>query len=200
MTATGLRTHRCGSLTRKDVGTLVRLGGWVHRRRDLGGLVFVDLRDRDGLVQLSCNPAWTPPDVLELAAGLGAETVILAALGAGGFHGRHADNCRQNEQGDWVANHTPNRDASAIYYLNEAFDGGEIVFHQQQLAVKPRCGLLVAFPSGADYTHEVLPVRSGIRYTMAIWFTKQQRLALANFPLGTSTTAPDIRERGTTTA
>ncbi len=42
-------------------GLTVRLGGWVHRRRDLGGIVFVDLRDRDGLVQLSCNPAWTPP-------------------------------------------------------------------------------------------------------------------------------------------
>jgi predicted 2-oxoglutarate/Fe(II)-dependent dioxygenase YbiX len=137
---------------------------------------------------------------LQVADPLYPETVILAALGAGGFHGRHADNCRQNEQGDWVANHTPNRDASAIYYLNEAFDGGEIVFHQQQLAVKPRCGLLVAFPSGADYTHEVLPMRSGIRYTMAIWFTKQQRLALANFPRGTSTTASDIRARGTTTA
>jgi len=79
MTATGLRTHRCGSLTREHVGTVVRLGGWVHRRRDLGGLVFVDLRDRDGVVQLSCNPAWTPPDVMERAAGLGAETVILAA-------------------------------------------------------------------------------------------------------------------------
>jgi len=79
MTTTGLRTHRCGSLTREHVGTVVRLGGWVHRRRDLGGLVFVDLRDRDGVVQLSCNPAWTPPDVMERAAGLGAETVILAA-------------------------------------------------------------------------------------------------------------------------
>ena len=78
MTATGLRTHRCGSLSRDQVGARVRLGGWVHRRRDLGGLVFIDLRDRDGLVQLSCNPAWTPPAVLERAAGLGAETVILA--------------------------------------------------------------------------------------------------------------------------
>ena len=78
MTATGLRTHRCGSLSRDNVGTVVRLGGWVHRRRDLGGLVFIDLRDRDGLVQLSCNPAWTPPEILERAAGLGAETVILA--------------------------------------------------------------------------------------------------------------------------
>ena len=79
MTATGLRSHRGGSLTREQVGTVVRLGGWVHRRRDLGGLVFIDLRDRDGIVQLSCNPAWTPPDVMELAAGLGAETVILAS-------------------------------------------------------------------------------------------------------------------------
>ncbi len=79
MTTTGLRTHRCGSLTREHVGATVRLGGWVHRRRDLGGLVFVDLRDRDGVVQLSCNPAWTPPEVMERAAGLGAETVILAA-------------------------------------------------------------------------------------------------------------------------
>jgi aspartyl-tRNA synthetase len=79
MTATGLRTHRCGSLSRAHVGATVRLGGWVHRRRDLGGLVFIDLRDRDGLVQLSCNPAWTPPEVMDRAAALGAETVVLAA-------------------------------------------------------------------------------------------------------------------------
>ncbi len=77
MTATGLRSHRAGSLTRAQVGLTVRLGGWVHRRRDLGGLVFIDLRDRDGLVQLSCNPAWTPADILDRAAGLGAETVVL---------------------------------------------------------------------------------------------------------------------------
>ncbi|HEX6616674.1 MAG TPA: aspartate--tRNA ligase [Gemmatimonadales bacterium] len=78
MNATGLRTHMGGELTRADVGERVRLGGWVHRRRDLGGLVFVDLRDRAGLVQLSLNPEWTPPDVMERAAALGAETVILA--------------------------------------------------------------------------------------------------------------------------
>jgi aspartyl-tRNA synthetase len=75
--ATSLRTHLAGGLTRADVGHRVRLGGWVHRRRDLGGLVFIDLRDRAGVVQLSCNPAWTPADVMERAAGLGAETVVL---------------------------------------------------------------------------------------------------------------------------
>jgi aspartyl-tRNA synthetase len=77
--ATAYRTHRCGALSRAEVGQEVRLGGWVHRRRDLGGIVFVDLRDRAGLVQLSCNPDWTPPAVLERAAGLGLETVVLAA-------------------------------------------------------------------------------------------------------------------------
>jgi aspartyl-tRNA synthetase len=76
--ATAYRSHLAGALTRADVGREVRLGGWVHRRRDLGGLVFVDLRDRAGLVQLSCNPAWTPSEVMARAAGLGAETVVVA--------------------------------------------------------------------------------------------------------------------------
>jgi aspartyl-tRNA synthetase len=78
MSATAFRTHHCGALTRAELGQQVRLGGWVHRRRDLGGLVFVDLRDRAGLVQLSCNPAWTPGPIMERAAALGAETVVLA--------------------------------------------------------------------------------------------------------------------------
>ena len=79
MGATALRTHRGGALTTNELGQEVRLGGWVHRRRDLGGLVFVDLRDRSGLVQLSFNPEWTPPKVMERAAALGAETVVLVS-------------------------------------------------------------------------------------------------------------------------
>ena len=78
VSATALRTHRGGELSGVHVGQQVRLGGWVHRRRDLGGLVFIDLRDRAGLVQLSCNPDWTPPEVMVRAASLGAETVVLA--------------------------------------------------------------------------------------------------------------------------
>ena len=79
MTATAMRTHRAGALSREHVGQPVRLAGWVHRRRDLGGLVFLDLRDRDGLVQLSFDPRWTPPGVMAAAAGLGAETVVLVS-------------------------------------------------------------------------------------------------------------------------
>lgn len=91
MAHTALRTHRCGSLSAREAGASVKLGGWVHRRRDLGGIVFLDLRDRDGLVQLSCDPAWTPPDVLARAASLGAETVILV-------------------EGDVAVRHEPGRD------------------------------------------------------------------------------------------
>ena len=74
---TSQRTHRCGALRQEHVGTEVRLGGWVHRRRDLGGIVFLDLRDRDGIVQVAVGPAWAPPEVLARAGTLGAETVIV---------------------------------------------------------------------------------------------------------------------------
>ncbi|HYX81741.1 MAG TPA: OB-fold nucleic acid binding domain-containing protein, partial [Gemmatimonadales bacterium] len=77
MTRTSLRTHRCGALRKEHVGQRVRLGGWVHRRRDLGGIAFVDLRDRDGLVQVAVGPAWSSPDLIAAAQSLGPETVIL---------------------------------------------------------------------------------------------------------------------------
>jgi len=70
------RTHRCGELRASHVGENVTLGGWVHRRRDLGGLVFVDLRDREGLAQIAFGPGWSPPDVLRLAGSLTPETVV----------------------------------------------------------------------------------------------------------------------------
>jgi aspartyl-tRNA synthetase len=74
---TALRDTLCGSLRAEHVGSSVRLGGWVHRRRDLGGLVFIDLRDRAGIVQVSFDPAYADAATLDVARALGSESVIL---------------------------------------------------------------------------------------------------------------------------
>jgi aspartyl-tRNA synthetase len=73
---TAYRTHQAAELRVNDAGARVRLAGWVHRRRDLGGLIFVDLRDRSGRIQLSFGPDWTPQDVFDQARDLGGEYVI----------------------------------------------------------------------------------------------------------------------------
>ena len=61
------------SINKKNVGEIVTLYGWVNKKRDLGGLIFIDLRDRSGLIQLVINPE---SDVYELASTLKSEYVI----------------------------------------------------------------------------------------------------------------------------
>jgi len=75
VSATSRRTHRCGELRAQHVGQRVRLGGWVHRQRDLGGIVFLDLRDRAGIVQVAIGPD-APEHVRSVAGGLTSETVV----------------------------------------------------------------------------------------------------------------------------
>ena len=67
------RTHRCGELRESAVGTMVRLSGWVHRKRDHGQLLFVDLRDHTGLVQIVVHP---DSEVFATAEALRNESVI----------------------------------------------------------------------------------------------------------------------------
>lgn len=69
------RTHHCWELDAKDVGTEVVLMGWVQRRRDHGGVIFVDLRDREGITQVVFNPA-VDPKIHEKAHVLRNEFVL----------------------------------------------------------------------------------------------------------------------------
>ncbi len=51
-----MRSHYCGQVNEKATGTEVTVAGWVHRRRDHGGVIFIDLRDREGLLQIVFDP------------------------------------------------------------------------------------------------------------------------------------------------
>ena len=73
---TSFRSRMAGCLGEEDAGRIHRLAGWVHRRRDLGGVVFVDMRDRSGIVQVSFGPDWTDEESFAAAGRLGAEDVI----------------------------------------------------------------------------------------------------------------------------
>ncbi|GBF10058.1 aspartate--tRNA ligase [Tepidibacillus sp. HK-1] len=69
------RTHQCGTLNTEHIGEEVVLSGWVQKRRDLGGLIFIDLRDRSGIVQLIFNPE-ASKDAHEIADKARNEYVI----------------------------------------------------------------------------------------------------------------------------
>ncbi|HZG49512.1 MAG TPA: amino acid--tRNA ligase-related protein, partial [Thermoleophilaceae bacterium] len=73
--ANAYRTHWAGELRAGDAGRQVRAAGWVHRRRDHGGLIFIDLRDRTGLLQLVFRPE-EAPEAHAAAGALRAEDVI----------------------------------------------------------------------------------------------------------------------------
>ena len=70
-----IRTHTCGELTEQNVGENVVLNGWVDRRRDLGGLIFIWLRDRYGITQVVFEPDINK-DSYELAKKLRSEFVV----------------------------------------------------------------------------------------------------------------------------
>jgi aspartyl-tRNA synthetase len=70
------RTQHCNELRPSHIGQMVTLSGWVHSRRDLGGLIFIDIRDREGRTQTVFDPSDLPKEVFERASNLRSESVI----------------------------------------------------------------------------------------------------------------------------
>ena len=88
-----MRTEYCGQLRQSHVGQQVTLCGWVNRRRDLGSLIFIDMRDREGIVQVFFDP--DRADALKLASELRNEFCIQVTGTV-----RARDEKRQRRHGD----------------------------------------------------------------------------------------------------
>ena len=70
------RTHHCNEIRDEHVGQAVTLNGWVHSNRDLGGVLFIDIRDREGRTQAAFDPSDLPTELFETASKLHSESVI----------------------------------------------------------------------------------------------------------------------------
>ena len=95
----------------------------------------------------------------------------LLHYGAGGHYIQHVDaeTLYKDDHGLDLWEKTLDRDLSVVYFLNDEFAGGELVFPALDLVIKPAAGMLVCFPSDHNYIHGVNPVTAGHRYTIVTW-------------------------------
>lgn len=99
------------------------------------------------------------------------EPVQILHYGVGGHYIPHVDaeTLFKDDIGLDLWEKTLDRDLSVVYFLNDDFSGGELVFPQLELSIRPQPGTLVCFPSDHNFIHGVNPVTSGHRYTVVTW-------------------------------
>lgn len=123
------RTHNCGVLRKEQVGSEVVLCGWVSRRRDHGGLIFVDMRDRSGLVQIVFDEAVMPAGTFREAESLRSEFVLSIR---GAVRARSEDTVNPNMETGEVEIvvselHILNKAKTPPFYIQDGIDVDEMI-------------------------------------------------------------------------
>ena len=98
------------------------------------------------------------------------EPVQFLGYPPGGHYLTHVDG--ESAEGERIVE----RDISIIYYLNEEFGGGELEFPELGLTIKPKRGMMIAFPSYKEFAHRVHPVTWGHRYSLVSWVATEKKL------------------------
>ena len=100
-----------------------------------------------------------------------SEVPQLLSYGVGGHYQPHidAESLWKTPEGELIWKKSTDRDISMVFYLNDGYEGGDFLFPDMGVRVRPEPGMLVAFPSTYLYKHGVEPVRKGMRYSMVCW-------------------------------
>lgn len=108
-----------------------------------------------------------------------SEVPQLLSYSKDGFYSTHCDSESLWKDGDGkvVWKKSSNRDISSIIFLNDNFTGGDLIFPELKIRIRPEPGMLVCFPSNHSYMHAVEPVLSGERISMVNWMTIKQNMA-----------------------
>jgi len=100
-----------------------------------------------------------------------SEVPQILSYGIGGHYCPHidAESLWQTPDGDLIWKKSTDRDISIVFYLNDDFEGGDFIFPDHHIRVRPEPGMMVCFPSNHHYKHGVEPVTKGKRYSIVCW-------------------------------
>jgi len=102
-----------------------------------------------------------------------SEIPQVLSYGIGGHYRPHIDGRSLwiAPNGDKIWRRSTCRDLSIIFYINDEFEGGELIFPNLHIQIRPKPGMMVCFPSDQNYLHGVTPIKSGVRYSIVSWAT-----------------------------
>ena len=101
------------------------------------------------------------------------EPIQFLSYPVGGHYIEHNDS-ENFENGQWTR--IASRDISILFYLNDNYTGGELEFTTLGLKIKPKTGMMIAFPSYKEFAHKVHPVTSGMRYSLVTWLETEKKI------------------------